>query len=74
MSCKKFDICRDTIVDFVMNEESFTYEELAKTVIDKGGVLRVSTQQTPMDYLNAFEEKGYIKYIPVKGTYHNLNK
>lgn len=72
MQCEKFEICRNTIIDYVMNKDSFSYEELVKNIINGGGVLRVSTTQTPQNYLNYFLENNFIKYSPKEGLYKKL--
>ena len=72
--CEKFSIARNTTVEFIVNKEHFTISDLQKEIINNGGILQVSSQQTIYDYLSSYEEKGYLEYSPINKTYSRLKQ
>jgi len=47
-----FEIAKNEVDNFIRRKDSFSYEELCVSIINKGGVLRVSTYQSLSEYLH----------------------
>ena len=65
----KFDICRDKIIEYMFSRKEFTIDELCNDIIASGGVFRVSSDQCLNEYLEHFEEKGFLRYSPAERKY-----
>ena len=71
MSCKEFEICRNTVTAYLISKKEFTYDELMNRILDNGGVFRISTTVSLNDFLDDFVYAGMIKYSPAENKYFN---
>jgi len=71
MSCKEFEICRNTVTAYLISKKEFTYDELMNRILDNGGVFRISNTRNLHQYMEDFERKGMLTYSPAEGKYTN---
>ncbi len=60
--CKKFDIAKETVNEFVVNRKLFSFDEIQTKIINKGGVLRIAPSITIGDYIKNLEERRILFY------------
>jgi len=70
--CKAYDVAK-TIVDEFLTKESFSKDELFRTIREKGGAMRIEPGYTVKRYLEDMEYSGKIRYIPKKRIYQKLD-
>lgn len=66
---RKFEICRDKALDYICRKKEFGIDELCNDILRSGGVLRISTGQSLIQFLEKYEELEYIQYIPKDNKY-----
>lgn len=69
--CKQYDIAKNTVQEFIVKKNSFSYEELSTEIKKRGGVLRVAPAYTIKKYLDFYEYEDVISYFSSEGKYHS---
>lgn len=62
--CQEHVIAKKTIDEKIRNNESFSFEEITSTILENGGILRVSPGTTIGCYIEKLEEYGILEYNP----------
>jgi len=67
--CKSYKIALNEIHRTIESQEPFALENLYTTILDKGGVLRVESNFTILQYLKRLQQDGLIFYNPCINKY-----
>ena len=62
---EEYGIARQTVLAYIKKGEPFKYSQVKKTILDHGGIMRVSVGVTVKDYLEDFDANGVIKWSVV---------
>jgi len=62
--CKEHSIALKVIKEKIKNNESFSFDELQNTIIEKGGILRISPGYSVGEYIMELEDDGIIEFDP----------
>lgn len=71
MSCKEFEICRNTVAAYLVSKKEFIYDDLMNKILENGGVFRISNTRSLSQYMEDFERKGMLTYSPAEDKYIN---
>jgi len=67
--CKEYKIAKEIVKEYISKETIFIYDELLENIKKSGGVLRIAPKYTIKQYLDFYESKSIIKYIPKNDEY-----
>ena len=59
---KEYSIARQTVLTYIKRSKPFKLSEVKKTILENGGIVRVSIGVTVQDYLEDFDTNGVIKW------------
>jgi len=74
MSVKSFQICFDTIKEFVEKREPFSHSELVDRIVENGGIPRLGVRTNLSEYMERLEERGKLFYNEYSEKYDFLTK
>ena len=69
--CEAYDKTK-RIIDEFLTKESFSKDELFKTIREEGGAMRIEPGYSVKRYLEDMEYDGKIQYIPKKRKYQKI--
>jgi len=67
--CREHLIAKQIIDEKIKSQRPFSYKEINGLILEKGGILRISTGITIGNYLTQLEDFGIIKFNPKKSRF-----
>jgi hypothetical protein len=70
--CQEHLIAKSIINQRITNNVEFSYNDIVKSILDNGGILRTSSGTTVGNYLSQLEDFGVIKFNPKSSNFRVL--